>query len=496
MFCPDGDIASLHRLLAVALWIMAVPLMAFLYSLLVWATYAFYREIPWGHPQSLRALLLRWILVILTWIASAGAVSVCGTCGESPSTVGFGCLMGITSAVTIVVAVVCYKLILQTRRDGVVGIRDAAADLCFGPSHLAGKLVVVTGANNGIGFETTRQLAAQGATVLMLCRNRARAETASEDIRRLQADLHVKDPVSHPAPEIAPSQLVFVPVDLTDFGSIRRAVKDVGQHLEKHPSDFVDALVLNAGLMMGTQSTTKDGLETMMQANHLGHFLMMKLLLEKGMLKTTCGDNGDNAAKNASNNEPSRVCILTSSTYLFAASTTGFDFVDPYCSNGQREYTLFGQYSMTKLANLLTARELARRYNTGGAIDSRSDLAVFAIHPGIVRTNVTSNMTWFYRMGNRCFAWIVAALQKTPSEGAYSTVYTVAAPLRTIPYWRQGSYVVNCQRRKANDYVEGPTGGLDATRLWEWSEEQLRSAEERQRDAARTTAVNDEKKEQ
>ena len=101
---------------------------------------------------------------------------------------------------------------------------------------------------------------------------------------------------------------------------------------------------------MGTQSTTKDGLETMMQANHLGHFLLTKLMLEKGMLKTTTKD-GD---------EPSRVSILTSSTYLFAASTTGFDFVDPYCSTGQRDFTLFGQYSMTKLANLLTSMELAR----------------------------------------------------------------------------------------------------------------------------------------
>jgi NAD(P)-dependent dehydrogenase (short-subunit alcohol dehydrogenase family) len=218
--------------------------------------------------------------------------------------------------------------------------------------------------------------------------------------------------------------------------------------------------------MMGTQSTTKDGLETMMQANHLGHFLLMKLMLEKGMLKT----KGDGSK---SSDEPSRVCILTSSTYLFAASTSGFDFVDPYCSNGKREYTLFGQYSMTKLANLLISKELARRYNTGGASETESALAVFAVHPGIVRTNVTSNMNWYYRLGNEMFAWIVKAIQKTAAEGAYSTVYTVAAPLAEIPFWRKGSYVVNCKEQAANDYVEGPNGSLDATRLWEWSEEQL-----------------------
>lgn len=220
---------------------------------------------------------------------------------------------------------------------------------------------------------------------------------------------------------------------------------------------------LSPGLMMGTQSTTKDGLETMMQANHLGHFLLMVLMLEKGMLKTNTKGN----------DEPSRVCILTSSTYLFAASTTGFDFVDPYCSTGKRKYTLFGQYSMTKLANLLISRELARRYNTGGASETETALAVFAVHPGIVRTNVTSNMNWYYRLGNDAFAWIVASIQKTPAEGAYSTVHTVAAALSEIPFWKKGSYVVNCKEQAANDYVEGPTGSLDSTRLWEWSEEQL-----------------------
>lgn len=215
--------------------------------------------------------------------------------------------------------------------------------------------------------------------------------------------------------------------------------------------------------MMGTQSTTKDGLETMMQANHLGHFLLTKLMLEKGILKTTTKD-GD---------EPSRVSILTSSTYLFAASTTGFDFVDPYCSTGQRDFTLFGQYSMTKLANLLTSMELARRYNTGGAKETESALAVFAVHPGIVRTNVTSNMPLWLQMGNAAFAWIVAAIQKTPAEGAYSTVYTMAAPLSEIPFWKKGSYVVNCEEKATNDYVSGPRGSLDSTRLWEWSENEL-----------------------
>lgn len=222
---------------------------------------------------------------------------------------------------------------------------------------------------------------------------------------------------------------------------------------------------------MDTQSTTKDGLETMMQANHLGHFLLMKTMFEKHMLKTEGNDTTTRS------NEPSRVCILTSTTYKFTASTTGFDFVDPYCSNGQRQYTLFGQYSMSKLANLLHSRDLARRYNDNPATHgSESALAVFAVHPGVVRTNVISNMAWYHRWGDRVFAWIIAAISKTPEEGAYSTVYTVAAPLDQLPFWKKGSYVVNCQQYPTDPYVDAPNGKVDAMRLWEWSEEQISEA--------------------
>jgi len=463
MFCPSGDDASLSRLMSVALWTISVPLVAFLYALLVWATYAFYRETSWAHPAALRALLFRWILMTLAWIVSAGVVALCGTCGADPSQQGIGCLVGVTAVCTVVFGGAGVKLILQTRREEVVGVDEIPF---YGTRALADKLVVVTGSSNGIGLETARQLAAQGATILMLCRSSDRTRAAIDAIVKRQADLHEKDPARHPTPIISPDQLVFVPFDLTSFDSIRRSVKDVRQHAERHPSGVVDSLVLNAGLMMGTQSTTEDGFETMMQANHLGHFLLMKLLLQRGLLRTTGSVAGDPAS------EPSRVVFLTSSTHEYAATTTGFDFADPFCAKGQRSYTLFGQYSMTKLANLLTARELARRYNSGGTpIDaSNAALVVFAVHPGLVRTNVVSNLPLLYRMANRAFGWIVASFSKTPEEGAFSSVYAVATPLSRIPFSPlKGSYVVNCAERETTAYVDGPTGSLDATRLWEWS---------------------------
>jgi len=128
---------------------------------------------------------------------------------------------------------------------------------------------------------------------------------------------------------------------------------------------------------------------------------------------------------------------------------------------------------MTKLANLLTAKELARRYNPQESSNLEKSLAVFAVHPGIVRTNVTTNMTWIYQLFLKYTARIVHSIQKTAEEGAYTTVFTVAAPLDSISSWNQGCYFVNCQKRETNDYVEGPRGSEDAKRLWEWSEEQL-----------------------
>ena len=235
-----------------------------------------------------------------------------------------------------------------------------------------------------------------------------------------------------------------------------------------------------------------------MQANHLGHFLLMKMMLDGNMLKTT-------ASSSDQNDEPSRVCILTSSTYEFSASTSGFDFEDPFCSNGQRPYTLFGQYSMTKLANLLTAKELARRYNNNddddndGDDDENSALAVFAVHPGIVRTNVTSNMNWYYRLPNKVFGWIVVSLSKTAEQGAYSTVHVTSAPLRELQpsgVWKKGSYLVNCKEQPAHEYVAGQSGVEDAKRLWNWSE-QLVSNKEGEGSANATNGNDDgEKKEQ
>jgi hypothetical protein len=251
MYCPSGDEESLRNLVTMAVATSALPMVAFLYSLLVWVTYFVYVEIGWTNAQYLKAMFLRFTVLVSSWAAVVGAMSLCGTCGEttiSDDSRSRGCLIGTTVLLAVVYAGISAKLILSTRKKEVVGV-DAVP--FYGSQSLQGKFMIVTGANNGIGFETTRQLAAQGATIAMLCRNPKRANKAIDDIITIQEDLYAKDP-SKAGGIISRDQLLFVPLDLTDFDSIRQAAKAVGQLLKErsqttqHPS-FVDALIFNAG---------------------------------------------------------------------------------------------------------------------------------------------------------------------------------------------------------------------------------------------------------
>jgi NAD(P)-dependent dehydrogenase (short-subunit alcohol dehydrogenase family) len=358
------------------------PAIALLYIICVWGTYAYMKDYPW--TAKLGRISLR--LGVLVG-ATASSIGMC----EASSNANNETLP--TSAIVFVgllfTSISAY-FIYHTRVHDVVGSLPPR----WNAKWMQGKVVLITGANTGIGKETAAQLASMGATVIMACRSQARAEKAMEDIRR-SSKVFLKE-----------NQLLFLPLDLGDFQSIRQAVKK----LEELKLGSLDVLINNAGVMMGTKTMSKDGIELMMQANHLGHFLLTNLLLPK------------------LEQHNSRVLTLSSSTHRFAHE--GFDFDDMVCDN-TRKYTLFGQYAMTKLANILFTKELARRHDKIWAV---------AVHPGIVRTDVTRNMPWYLRYPNLMFAYCVVTLQKTPSEGAYCSVYCAASDKPP----KSGSYVANC----------------------------------------------------
>lgn len=377
------------------------PLVAWSYTVGVWGMYAAAHEFSWGSrlPQ---------VLGRTSWLVASIASSI-GLCQSEKQS-----LLAILPLSFVFVggsAVLCHR----TRMHDVVGIDKAPF---YGSRHLEHKVVLCTGANSGIGKETTAQLASMGATVYLLCRSPSRAQQA--------VDLILK----HHSQTILPSQLKIVALDLGDLSSIRNSLQGNLRDIK------VDILVNNAGIMLGTKTMSKDGYELMMQANHLGHFLLTNMLLSKGAL-----------AKDA------RILNLTSSTHKLANSS-GFDFGDMMCES-QRKYTLFGQYAQSKLANILFTKELVRRH---------PDIQTYAVHPGIVRTNVTSSLPSWMQIADKMFAWIVATMQKRPEEGAYSTVLCAAGPLDTLP--ANGSYIVNCEAQAPASAAESVE---DAKQLWEVS---------------------------
>lgn len=495
-------------------WIFLVsgPFFAFSYTFVVWLTYVVFKEVPLlsnGVAFFLRISLLTATVLcgygICSNIPALAAAAASSKESDKESLI-------LNHSLTIIYAMGCifwifsYFLIKQTRQYDVVGVSRTPY---FGSKYLQGQFFAITGANNGIGKETTIQLAKMGGTIFMLCRSEKRAKAAIQDILNKNSKNDGDD--EERDIDIQPSQLIFVHCDLGNFSSIRQAVKDLTKIMVEKRQEYeqskkqntktqqrprLNALINNAGLMMGTQTMSQDGLELMMQANHLGHYLLSRLVLEvkddlmdvQATKSDSDGSAGDEDDRNDGIN-PARVLFLTSSTYQF--STDGFDFEDMFCDKAMRPYTLFGQYSMTKLANILTAQELQRKYPTRTTMTTtqknhRRPVRVFAVHPGIVRTNVTSNMQWIMRFLDSVFRLIVESTQKTAAEGAYGSVYCAASPTQLLPKIETENdhtpsspstslvpssscqYIVNCRLHPLNIHAQSKE---DARQLWCVSEE-------------------------
>ena len=208
--------------------------------------------------------------------------------------------------------------------------------------RLDGRLAVVTGANSGIGLETTRGLAALGARVVMACRSRDRAEAAAADVRRSLpgADLEVRD------------------LDLADLGSVQTFADAFSD------GEPLDLLVNNAGVMaLPRRRQTADGFEMQFGTNVLGHFALTGRLLPH--LK---------AAPN------SRVVWLSS-----IAHRKGQIHFDDLQS--EQSYDAWRVYEQSKLADLVLSIEMQRRLARAGA----STVSV-AAHPGVSATALTDDM--------------------------------------------------------------------------------------------------------
>ncbi|PJF45172.1 MAG: short-chain dehydrogenase [Phototrophicales bacterium] len=287
----------------------------------------------------------------------------------------------------------------------------------------AGRVIIITGANSGVGYESARALARKNATVIMACRNPQKAKAAHDQI----------------IAEIPNARLDVMTLDLSDLNSVRDFAEAFHQKYDR-----LDVLMNNAGVMAIPRAETAQGFEMQFGVNHLAHFALTGRLLDI-LLKT----------------RKSRVVTLTSQAHINAK----IDFDD---LNHQQKYGRWEAYGQSKLANALFAIELARRLKAANV-----ETISIAAQPGLANTNLQKNMAERTGSGlDRFFAnFIMDIAAQSQEMGALPQLYAA-----TMPDVHNGDYFGPAiggfrgwpeKRKLAKHAYDAET----ARRLWEVSEQ-------------------------
>ncbi len=242
------------------------------------------------------------------------------------------------------------------------------------------RVAIVTGANSGLGYQSSLALAKKGATVVMACRNQKQGQQALDQIKQ----------------QVPNARLELASLDLSDLATIHTFATGF-----KSRHDKLDVLLNNAGIMAIPRGETKDGFEMQLGVNHLGHFALTGLVLE-----------------NLLNTAHSRV--VTTTSLVHAIGRINFENLQV-----QRRYTRYGAYAQSKLANLLFAFELQRQLAAIGA-----DVISVAAHPGYANTSLQNTSatasgslleSLWYPIGNTIMA-------QSAEMGALPQLYAATAP--------------------------------------------------------------------
>ena len=287
---------------------------------------------------------------------------------------------------------------------------------------LGGKVYIVTGANSGLGFESSKALAAKGASVVMACRNLDKGNKAKEEI--------LKD---FPAVDIKVMKL-----DLQDLSSVKSFSESFQNEYQR-----LDVLLNNAGIMMPPYQLTKDGYESQFGVNHLGHFALTGLLMN--LIKTTPN---------------SRVVNVSS-----LAHKRGEINFDNLMYEKENSYSPMKAYGRSKIANLYFTYELQRRFEA----NKINALSVSA-HPGISETNLSKFMEKRFIVS--LLKPIFSFIMQPASMGALPQLRAATDPsVKGAQYYGPGS------KREFKGYpvlVNSNESSHDleiASRLWRVSEE-------------------------
>jgi NAD(P)-dependent dehydrogenase (short-subunit alcohol dehydrogenase family) len=290
-------------------------------------------------------------------------------------------------------------------------------------SNLSGKTAVVTGANTGLGFEVASVLARKGARVFMASRSTEKGHLAADALRQSDPAVTVKS----------------LALDLADLDSVLAFASDF-----KNESEQLDILVNNAGVMALPYGKTKDGFEMQLGTNHLGHFALTGLLLDR-LIATP------------------RSRVVTVSSNAHKPAKMRFD--DLQWENGYKRWKAYG---MSKLANLLFCYEFARKIRARNL-----NILSLAAHPGLAATNLFISP----RMQN---SKLVSFLCKTANDYLAQDVKMGALPIlyaATVDTVKNGDYFGPADLREWRGYPVKVSSSRrsrntkDAVRLWRVSEE-------------------------
>jgi NAD(P)-dependent dehydrogenase (short-subunit alcohol dehydrogenase family) len=288
---------------------------------------------------------------------------------------------------------------------------------------MTGKQVLITGANSGIGKETAVALARAGASVTITARNPDKGAAALEDIR-YRSD--------NPTVELGS-------LDLGSLASIRQFAT---WFLDGH--ERLDVLVNNAGLITVTRRETVDGFEEMFGVNHLGHFALTNLLLDR-LIESA----------------PSRVVVLSS--FAHRVTPLGLRFDD---LQSEKRFSSFRTYGRSKLANAMYAAELARRLEGTG-------VTVNAVHPGSISSGFAGEGDT--RVLGDLIAVVGRVVMGTPETGAKTPVLLASSTDPRVSGVSGGYFSHGRQWRPSRAARRTDS----ARRLWEESERLVAAATER-----------------
>ena len=274
---------------------------------------------------------------------------------------------------------------------------------------IAGKIVLMTGATDGLGRAAALELARRGARLHLLARDPAKGAA-------LLTAIQAVNPAAEPT---------LISADLARLADVRAAVDRF-----RAGHDRLDLLINNAGAVFTERRLSADGFEMTFAVNHLAHFLLSTLVLD--LLQATPGAR-----------------VVSTASAAYDSATLDLDRI----ATAEGEYRTFSAYSSSKLCNVLFTAEFQRRAGEG--------VAVSCFHPGFVATNIgANNRGWLARI----WTTVGSVIARSPERGADTLLWLASSPEAAHP---DGGYFVDRARRALEPYAADPQR---AAELWALSE--------------------------